>query len=100
MSTEWNIVASQMSANTSNPIRKIVDQMKINPNPQYDLIPLSIGDPTLFGNLTPPDCAVQGIIEAVKSGRHNGYVASVGVSLACLNSYRLNLLFHMVKHCQ
>ena len=37
-----------------------------------------VGDPTVFGNLSTPKIAEQAVINAVKDGRHNGYVPSVG----------------------
>lgn len=40
----WNIRASEMSKNTLNPIRAIVDGMKITPNPEKPMIALSIGE--------------------------------------------------------
>jgi len=40
----WGIIpASFMAKNTDNPIRKIVDHMKLTPNPDKDMIALSIG---------------------------------------------------------
>lgn len=39
----WAIRASEMSKRTFNPIRAIVDSMKVEPNPQKPLISLSIG---------------------------------------------------------
>lgn len=42
--TEWNAPASFMAKNTDNPIRKIVDTMKITPNPNKEMIALSIGN--------------------------------------------------------
>jgi tyrosine aminotransferase len=53
MSDSWNIVASRAAANTANPIRRIVDQLNIPCNPDKKLIPLSIGDPSVFGNMSP-----------------------------------------------
>lgn len=41
--TKWHIPASEMSKRTVNPIRRIVDTMKIEPNPNYSPISLSIG---------------------------------------------------------
>ncbi|XP_028666005.1 tyrosine aminotransferase isoform X2 [Erpetoichthys calabaricus] len=40
---KWNIKASEMSNKTFNPIRAIVDSMKIEPNPNKSMIRLSIG---------------------------------------------------------
>jgi len=44
VSKQWGIIpASFMARNTDNPIRKIVDGMKLTPNPDKDMIALSIG---------------------------------------------------------
>lgn len=40
----WNIRPSEMSINTLNPIRAIVDGMKLTPNPEKPMIALSIGE--------------------------------------------------------
>ena len=43
-STEsWCVPSSTMAKNTHNPIRKIVDGMKLTPNPKKEMIALSIG---------------------------------------------------------
>lgn len=39
----WTVRASEMSKNTLNPIRAIVDGMKLTPNPEKPMIALSIG---------------------------------------------------------
>jgi len=40
----WGVIpASYMAKHTDNPIRKIVDGMKLTPNPDKDMIALSIG---------------------------------------------------------
>ena len=39
----------------TNPIRALVDAMVLEPNPEKEMIPLSIGDPSVFGNLPPPE---------------------------------------------
>ncbi|XP_069758002.1 tyrosine aminotransferase isoform X2 [Narcine bancroftii] len=76
--TKWNIRASEMSKRTFNPIRTIVDNMKIEPNPEKAMITLSIGDPTVFGNLPTNEKILQAMKEAVDSARFNGYSPSVG----------------------
>ena len=40
---KWEVPASTMAKNTLNPIRKIVDEMKLTPNPNKEMIALSIG---------------------------------------------------------
>ena len=39
----WNVEVSDIARNTFNPIRSIVDGMKLTPNPEKDMIALSIG---------------------------------------------------------
>lgn len=39
----WEVKASEMANNTLNPIRAIVDGMKLSPNPDKPMIALSIG---------------------------------------------------------
>jgi len=75
---KWGIAASDMARRTLNPIRRIVDTMKIEPNPEYSFISLSIGDPTVFGNLPPSDKILEAVEESLHSGKHNGYAPAVG----------------------
>jgi hypothetical protein len=42
--TSWNVPPSYMAKQTHNPIRKIVDGMKLTPNPKKEMIALSIGN--------------------------------------------------------
>ncbi|XP_060082304.1 tyrosine aminotransferase-like [Ylistrum balloti] len=74
----WNIPVSTIAKNTFNPIRSIVDSMKITPNPEKDMIALSIGDPTVFGNLPLDKNIEDAVIKSVKAGKYNGYNPSVG----------------------
>ncbi|KAG7281521.1 hypothetical protein CRUP_007555 [Coryphaenoides rupestris] len=74
----WAVRPSEVAVNTCNPIRAIVDGMKLTPNPDKAMISLSIGDPTVFGNLPPDDSVLQALKEAVDSKRFNGYAPSVG----------------------
>ncbi|KAJ7311807.1 hypothetical protein JRQ81_006116 [Phrynocephalus forsythii] len=74
----WAVRASDMSKRTFNPIRSIVDSMKVEPHPEKPLISLSLGDPTVFGNLPTDDEVIQAMKEALDSRRFNGYAPSVG----------------------
>ncbi|XP_062997021.1 tyrosine aminotransferase [Elgaria multicarinata webbii] len=78
----WAVRASEMSKRTFNPIRAIVDSMKVEPNPHKPLISLSIGDPTIFGNLPTDDEVTEAMKEALDTGGYNGYAPSVGY-LSC-----------------
>jgi tyrosine aminotransferase len=85
MSTKagWNVEKSQTAKQTFNPIRSIVDGIKMPP-PREDkpVIPLSLGDPTVFGNLLAPQVLVDSIVDNVKKFACNGYVHSAGTEAA------------------
>eukprot|EP00761_Pharyngomonas_kirbyi_P007813 gb/GECH01007824.1/.p1 GENE.gb/GECH01007824.1/~~gb/GECH01007824.1/.p1 ORF type:complete len:417 (+),score=66.46 gb/GECH01007824.1/:1-1251(+) len=79
MSRSWDQVeASPVSQRTSNPIRRIVDKLKINPDAEKEVIKLSIGDPTVYGNLHAPQCAADAMARHASSGDRNGYCHSEG----------------------
>ncbi|CAB1313917.1 unnamed protein product [Coregonus sp. 'balchen'] len=123
---QWNIRPSEMSVNTLNPIRAIVDGMKLTPNPEKPMIALSIGDPTVFGNLPTDDKVLQAMKDAIDSHKYNGYAPSVGYqksrevvanfyscpeapleaevclsdsSFTCFNSFKLYFFLHHIFTC-
>lgn len=69
----WVVQVSKAAENTFNPIRDVVDSMKIVTNPDYELIKLTVGDPTVFGNLPPNERCVEAFCDKIKSGEDNGY---------------------------
>merc|ERR1712045_177964 len=73
-----NIRASDMANKTFNPIRNILETMTLTPNPDKKMISLSIGDPTVFGNLIPPQNITDAVHDSVNSGKCNGYGPSTG----------------------
>ncbi|XP_077424699.1 tyrosine aminotransferase [Vanacampus margaritifer] len=74
----WEVKPSVKANNTLNPIRTMVDEMKLSPNPEKAMIALSLGDPTVFGNLPPDDAVIQAMKDAIDSHQYNGYAPSVG----------------------
>ena len=75
----WTAIEpSKSSQAVSNPIRAIVDRLKIPKDPNKELISLSIGDPTVFGNLTVPENIEARLIKNIKSHKFNGYAHSAG----------------------
>ena len=76
--TEWKVKASIVAKNTFNPIRNILETMDITPHPQKKMISLSIGDPTVFGNLKPAKEVVDAVKATLDSGVNNGYGPSTG----------------------
>lgn len=41
---KWNVKSSTFAVKTVNPIRNIVQNLKVEPNPEKSFIPLSIGE--------------------------------------------------------
>lgn len=74
----WNVKASDRSTRTVNPIRQLVQGIAGDPNPEKELIDLSVGDPTRYGNLKVDDEVVEKLCEVVRDGKHNGYTQSMG----------------------
>ncbi|XP_020277792.1 tyrosine aminotransferase [Pseudomyrmex gracilis] len=74
----WNVCASNIAKQTHNPIRSIVENIVVEPNPNKLMIALSIGDPTTFGNLKPPKEVIEAVQESVASQLYNGYAPSTG----------------------
>ena len=75
---DWSVDASVMAKTTFNPIRNILETMDLKPHPEKKMISLSIGDPTVFGNLEPPKVVLEAITDSVASGKRNGYAPSTG----------------------
>lgn len=67
---------------TSNPIREIIETMDLAENPNKKLIPLSIGDPTVFGNLKPCQEILDALYRANSCGKHYGYQKASGLESA------------------
>lgn len=74
----WNIQSSRTAKQAHNPIRAIVDKLKLNPSLTKPLISLSIGDPTIFGNFNVDASINEAVIKQVNSFRHNGYPPADG----------------------
>ena len=78
ISDGWNVRASARSLRTVNPIRNLVQNIDVEPNPEKDLIKLSVGDPTVYGNLKVSDEAIAKFCEVIQEGKSNGYSMSMG----------------------
>lgn len=78
----WSVQASCGALNTSNPIREIIETMNLSENPNKKVIPLSIGDPTIFGNLKPCKEILDALHKANASGKHYGYQTAAGMESA------------------
>lgn len=77
--SQWPVIeASEHARSTINPIRRIVDAMSANPNPEKELIRLNIGDPSVSGVLPTHASVRQAVAAALLSGQYNGYGPAVG----------------------
>lgn len=96
--TNWNIKSSRTAKQAHNPIRAIVDQLKLDPNATKPLISLSIGmstrekkkrenyyfdmfflgDPTIFGNFNVDPSINEAVTKQLNSYRSNGYPPADG----------------------
>ncbi|XP_015786020.1 tyrosine aminotransferase [Tetranychus urticae] len=79
---QWDIKVSHYAQNTINPIRQVLENLNASPNPNKKLIPLSIGDPTVFGNLEPNNVIIEAMVESIQSNKFNGYLPSNGIESA------------------
>uniref|UniRef100_A0A0K2SYQ4 Tyrosine aminotransferase n=2 Tax=Lepeophtheirus salmonis TaxID=72036 RepID=A0A0K2SYQ4_LEPSM len=82
MAKQWKIQESDFAKNTFNPIRSLLKTLKGNANPSKDLIDLSLGDPTVFGNLKPHENIIKAFEDSLRSGKYNGYGPSTGHAIA------------------
>jgi tyrosine aminotransferase len=81
--SQFYIPASLAANSTLNPIRAIVDTIIVpKATAEKQLIPLSIGDPTIFGNLKVPEILEESMKAAISSGQYNGYAPSTGAIAA------------------
>ena len=81
MNEKWNIRPSSISYKTFNPVLNILETLNLRPNPDKAPISLSIGDPTVFGNLKTHPIVVEAVKEALESGKFNGYCSSSAGSI-------------------
>lgn len=72
------VKASSLALATVNPIRAIVDSLTIVPNPELELIGLSLGDPTTYGNLQVCSVAIESMKLNLDTLKSNGYPPSIG----------------------
>lgn len=75
---ELMVPASEMALQFKNSIRDLVQGSKLRPNPAKKLITLSVGDPTIFGNLRIAEETKQAVLNAVNAEKCNGYSLTYG----------------------
>ena len=60
------IPVADVALRANNPIRKIMESLRKPDIPEKPFIALSLGDPTIFGNLLAPEVLVQAVIENLR----------------------------------
>ncbi|KAJ3365125.1 hypothetical protein GGF32_000305 [Allomyces javanicus] len=80
--TSWSLRMSEAAQRTTNPIRAIVDNMKVAPNPEKPVISLALGDPTVFGNFNLHASCVDAVKKQLDSYKANGYPPATGMEVA------------------
>ena len=72
--TSWQVPMSTKAQRTRNPIRSVMEKISSQTRTtNQPLIPLSIGDPTTFGNLGLPIVLSQTMTKLLCEGNSNGY---------------------------
>ncbi|CBZ26087.1 putative tyrosine aminotransferase [Leishmania mexicana MHOM/GT/2001/U1103] len=71
------ITSSKHAQRTLQPLNSLTDNMKPSRSTKSNLR-LSIGDPTVDGNLQVPVIVTEAIVDVVRSGKFNGYPPTVG----------------------
>jgi len=81
---KWDPIEPSMHAqNTINPIRRIVDVMNVEPNPDKALLKLHIGDPSITGIMPTHPNVNRAVLNALLSGKYNGYGPATGFPEVC-----------------
>ncbi|CAK9303392.1 unnamed protein product [Gordionus sp. m RMFG-2023] len=76
------VTMSKRAGNCINPIRVILENLSIQPNPCKPLVSLSQGDPSLYNLFPIHDEMKEAVINTVKSGKFNSYIPSAGLESA------------------
>ncbi|KAI8925783.1 pyridoxal phosphate-dependent transferase [Entophlyctis helioformis] len=76
------IQPSTVAMRTRNPIRSIVDNLRVNPNPSKSFVSLALGDPTTFGNFKLEKSCVEAVKNKLDEYSANGYPPSTGTESA------------------
>ncbi|GET93310.1 tyrosine aminotransferase, putative [Leishmania tarentolae] len=71
------ITSSKHAQRTLQPLNELTDNMKPSRSTKSNLR-LSIGDPTVDGNLKTPEIVTEAVVDVVRSGKFNGYPPTVG----------------------
>ncbi|RNA25415.1 Tyrosine aminotransferase [Brachionus plicatilis] len=80
--SDWSVEVSDFAKSTCNPVRKLIEQMKIEPNPNYQMIALSIGDPTVFSEIGKPQSVINAVQACINDKKFDGYTPSYGTEAA------------------
>ncbi|KAL5011233.1 hypothetical protein ScPMuIL_011684 [Solemya velum] len=75
----WDVPASTLALRNTNPLAQFTKESKdIKPYTKKEHIRLSIGDPTIYGNLTTPDEVMEAVMKKLTQGKSNEITEFVG----------------------
>ena len=83
--TTWHVPISMLSVRTYNPIRQIVSSIRKSTSAEsrgMELVPLSLGDPTIFKNMPICDTMIRTLHANIDSHDCDGYTHSCGIPSA------------------
>ncbi|XP_049513067.1 tyrosine aminotransferase isoform X2 [Dermacentor silvarum] len=80
--SSWNVPPSLYAITANNPTHGFVERADLIPNAKKGVIPLSIGDPTVFGNLLPCEEILAPVVPSLRNPKNYGYIPSTGVTAA------------------
>ncbi|KAI8064583.1 tyrosine aminotransferase [Gongronella butleri] len=78
--SQWNVPSSHIAQRAHNPIRQIVDKLKLDPQATKTFISLSVGDPTVFGNFNIDKSCNDAVVRQLESFKQNGYGPAHGTA--------------------
>jgi tyrosine aminotransferase len=84
-SKTWHVPASTLSVRTSNPIRQIVESIRKPTKEESggkEMVPLSLGDPTIFKNMPISEVLMSAMHSNIDSHDCDGYTHSCGTPSA------------------
>ncbi|XP_070396875.1 uncharacterized protein [Dermacentor albipictus] len=80
--TSWNAPPSLYATTANNPVHGFVERSDLVPNAKKKVIPLSIGDPTVFGNLLPCEEVLAPVVDSLRNPKNYGYIPCTGLPAA------------------
>ena len=109
--TQWCIKVSQSAKGSNVTSTKTLFKLKAKGNPKLDLIRLSLGDPSVYGNFKPPSTALDAVLAQLEGKQYHGkgHPCGEGTSgthdltmnaLCCVSYCYTRVVFQTSHHCR